>query len=93
MIVQISKSLLRQMIQTNIQHNEIMTELLSSIDQAEQEQWVNTSTASELTGLDPARIRYLFRSKQIEGRKRGAKIIEVRLGDLQKYIPKKEAEK
>lgn len=93
MIVQISKSLLRQMIQTNIQHNEIMTELLSSIDQAEQEQWVNTSTASELTGLDPARIRYLFRSKQIEGRKRGAKIIEVRLGDLQKYMPKEEVEK
>jgi len=93
MIVQISKSLLRQMIQTNIQHNEIMTELLSSIDQAEQEQWVNTSTAAELTGLDPARIRYLFRSKQIEGRKRGAKIIEVRLGDLQKYMPKEEVEK
>lgn len=93
MIIQINKSLLELIIQTNIQHNKIMTELLTSLDQAEQEQWVNTSTAAELTGLDPARIRYLFRSKQIEGRKRGAKIIEVRLGDLQKYMPKEEVEK
>lgn len=89
MTIQISRSLLEQMIRTNIQHNEIMTQLLSSLDQSEE--WVDTSTAEDITGIPASRIRYLYRSGQIEGRKHGQKKIQVRYRDLQTYMDKEVA--
>lgn len=86
MKITIEKSLLQQMIQTNIQHNQIMTQILSSLDQ--QEEWVDTSKAEAITGIPSNRIRYLFRSGQVEGRKRGQKIIEINLIDLQSFSKK-----
>ncbi len=86
MTITIEKDLLQKMIQTNIQHNMIMTQILSSLDQ--QEEWVETNKAEVVTGIPANKIRYLFRSGQIEGRRRGQKIIEINLKDLQNHLKK-----
>lgn len=89
MTITISRSLLEKMIKTNIEHNEIMTQILSSLDQSEE--WVDTSTAEVITGIPAARIRYLYRSGQIDGRRHGQKKIQVRYKDLETYINKEVA--
>ena len=49
---------------------------------------IETAKAEQLTGIPANKIRYLFRSGQVEGRRRGQKIIEVKLKDLQGFINK-----
>jgi len=81
MMVTIDQALVEQMIQTNIAFNNVMAQILSTL---QEEQWVSPSEASTETGIPVQRIRFLARSGKIKSRKKSQKLIEVLLSDVKK---------
>ena len=88
MTVQIDKALLQDMIQANMAFNHAMASILQSLDTTDV--WLSPADAQEATGVPAQTIRHLARSGRIQSRKKGQKLIEVLLSDVERYASKGE---
>lgn len=80
----IDNQLLADLLESNSRQIQLMNRLIANLKD-DGERWVSTVVASRETGIDTSRIRYLAREGRIEARKRGPRLYEVRLGDLDQY--------
>lgn len=86
MTAQIDTNLLKQILDLSVRQNKVIQQLLENLEQ--EDQFVSTKRAYDLTGIDPSRIRYLYRTGCIDGRKVSERKIEVSMKDLDKYRSK-----
>ena len=80
----LSRESLQALVESTKAQNTVLLSILSELSE-DRERWCDTGMAERETGIPSARIRYLARQGHIASRKRGIRLIEVRLRDLDSY--------
>ena len=80
----LSRESLQALVESTKAQNTVLLSILSELSE-DRDRWCDTGMAERETGIPSARIRYLARQGHIASRKRGVRLIEVRLRDLDSY--------
>jgi len=80
----LSRESLQALVESTKAQNTVLLSILSELSE-DRDRWCDTGMAERETGIPSARIRYLARQGHIASRKRGIRLIEVRLSDLDSY--------
>jgi hypothetical protein len=80
----LSRESLQALVESTKAQNTVLLSILSELSE-DRDRWCDTGMAERETGIPSARIRYLARQGHIASRKRGVRLIEVRLSDLDSY--------
>ena len=81
----IDDGLYEELLDLNAKQLQVMNKLIVNLKEQKHDRWCDTGMAERETGIPSARIRYLARQGHIASRKRGVRLIEVRLSDLDSY--------